>query len=144
MEISTKKFANFLLISGMAAFFVAAILNIGSQMPIKADGTMGGCLFNGQAELCTMGFGQHFAQWQNMFTATPSKTMTLSLVLAVIGLFILASAFLKRHLIWAVERMAALQKLYLIHQRSLSLFNPLREVFSQGILNPEIYNSAVI
>ncbi len=144
MEIATKKFAHFFLISGIISFVMLGVLDMGIQMQTRTDGTMSPCLLNGKAEVCTMTFAQHLTQWQNMFTSTPAKAMTLFFTLLAIGLLILGSAFLKKHFIWALERMAALQKLYVVHHSHLSLFNPLREAFSQGILNPKIYVSAIV
>ena len=75
MEIATKKFARFLLRLAFIAFLSVAFLGISQSMGMEKqnDGKMGGCLFSGKAEICTMTFGEHISQWQSMFTTTAPK-----------------------------------------------------------------------
>ena len=140
MEIATKKFADFLLILGLVAFLSVGLFGSSHSfgMEMKDDGTMGGCLFTGVDEICIMTFTEHLSAWESMFIGIPVKSAILSLLVFAFALLLFAG-FLKRYFILALERMAALQKLYLVHHPNLSLFNPLREAFSQGILNPKIY-----
>lgn len=107
-------------------------------MEMRDDGMMSGCLFTGMDEICTMTFTEHLSAWQSMFNSIPVKSTIPSLLVLAIALLLFAG-FLKRYFIWALERMASLQVLYLIHHPNLSFFHPLREAFSQGILNPKIY-----
>ncbi len=141
MEIATKKFTNFLLVFGLIAFLSVAFFGAFHIMGMQtqSDGTMGGCLFTGIDEICTMPLAEHLTAWQSMFTSIPAKSTILYLVVLAFALLLFASAFLKRYFIWAVERLAAIQRLYLVHHPNPSLFNPLQEAFSQGILNPKIY-----
>lgn len=100
------------------------------DMEREADGTMGGCFFIDMDEICRMSFSEHLTQWQNMFTGVPVKSNILSLL--ALALLVFYSSFLKRFSL-------QIQKLYLIHHRDLFLFNPLRETFSQGILNSKTF-----
>ena len=143
MEIATtKQFGHSLLVLGLiaflsVAFFGAFFHNMG--METRSDGTMSGCLFTGMAEICKMTLTEHLSAWQSMFTSIPVKSSILSLIVLAFVFLVLASGFLKRYFIWATERLVALQRLYLIYHPNFSFFNPLRETFSQGILNPKIY-----
>ncbi len=141
MSLFSSKYVKIVSLFLISVFVTAAVFGIWHTfgMQMNSQGKMNGCPFMGQTGICTMTFAQHLTRWQNMFASTPAKAMILSFVLLAIGLLILGSVFLKKHFIWALERMAALQKLYLVHHPHLSLFNSLREAFSQGILNPKIY-----
>ena len=136
-----KKFSRFVLVFGLIAFlsvaFFGASLSMG--MGMKDDGTMGGCLFTGMEEICTMKFDEHLAQWQSMFTTTaPQKALAFALLLLLAVVFV-AVAIFKRNLLLLFSHHATRWRLYIRHNPELSLFNPLREAFSQGILNPKIY-----
>lgn len=146
MEIATKKFGRFLLILGLIAFLSVAFFGVSQSMmgmEKRSDGTMGGCLFTGMDEICTMKFEEHLAQWQNMFTTTvPQKALALALLLLLLLLLavvFVAVAIFKRNLLLFFSYHTTRWRLYIRHNPELSLFNHLREAFSRGILNPKIY-----
>ncbi|MBI5401245.1 hypothetical protein HZB05_00215 [Candidatus Wolfebacteria bacterium] len=102
-----------------------------------------GCLFNGQTEVCTMNFLEHIAIWQGMTTTLPQEVgLLILLVLAV--LFVAVVAFWQNPLFEFFERIASRWRLYIKQNSQIYLFNSLTEEFSQGILNPKIYASAII
>ena len=141
MEIATKKFARFLLGLALIAFLSVAFFGASQTMAMEkqSDGTMGGCLFTGMEEICKMSFTEHLTQWQSMFTTTVTQnafTVILLLLLAVV--FVTVGIF-KRNLLLLSSYHATRWRLYIKQNPNLSLFNPLREAFSQGILNPKIY-----
>lgn len=141
MEIATKKFARFLLGFVLVAFLSVIFFGASQTMAMeeKSDGTMGGCLFTGMDEICTMKFEEHLAQWQSMFTTTaPQKALAFALLLLLAVVFV-AVAILKRNLLLLFSYFTTRWRLYIRQNPELSLFNPLREAFSQGILNPKIY-----
>lgn len=141
MEIATKKSARFLLGFALIAFLLVAFFGASQSMgmEMKDDGTMGGCLFTGMEEICTMKFEEHLAQWQSMFTTTaPQKALAIALLLLLVVVFV-AVAILKRNLLLLFSYYTTRWRLYIRHNPELSFFNPLKEAFSQGILNPKIY-----
>ncbi len=142
MEIAAKKFTRFILGFALIAFLSAAFFSMSQKMmgmEKQADGKMGGCLFSGKAEICTMTFSEHFAHWQAMFTTVaPQKALALALLLLLAVVFVAVGIF-KRNLLLLFSYHVTRWRLYIKQNPNLSLFNPLREAFSQGILNPKIY-----
>jgi hypothetical protein len=145
---ATKNILNFLLILGISAFLVVGIfgMSLASDMKMKSDGTMGGCLFDGQAEICPMTIAEHLSRWQSMFAAIPTKAdflITLFALISAVGSLLLFS-LRRRWLLLVFSRLSDRWRFYLKQNPNISLFNPLREAFSQGILNPKIYESATL
>lgn len=141
MEIATKKLGRFLLVVGLIAFVAVAFFGISLTMgmEMRDDGSMGGCLFDGRAEMCAMSFTEHLSQWHSMFTVpTPQKALAFALLLLFAVVFV-AIAIFKRNLLLLFSYYTTRWRLYIRHNPELSLFNPLREAFSRGILNPKIY-----
>ncbi len=134
MESATKKFARFLLGFALIAFLSVTFLGMPQMMmgmEKRSDGTMSGCMFSGKAEVCAMTFAEHLANWQAMFTTTaPQKMLAFVSLLLLVVVFVALFLFSYYTTRW---------RLYIKQNPNLSLFNPLREAFSQGILNPKIY-----
>ena len=110
---------------------------------MKADSTAGGCLLNGQLEVCTMNFSEHIILWQKMFTILPRETKLLSLFVLVI-LFAALIVFWQNFLREFSRRISSRWKLYARQHPQINLFNFLKEEFSRGILNPKIYESIIV
>jgi hypothetical protein len=148
MNLTSRKFAAFLAIISLFAFLSVLLFGISHTfgMEMRENGTMGGCLFDGKAEICPMAFSEHLSRWQGMFTAIPQKAdvlITLFLLISAFGAFLLFN--LRRHLLLLMfSRLSDRWRLYIKQNPHLSLFNHLREAFSQGILNPKIYDLAVL
>lgn len=142
MEIATKKFARFLLGFALLAFIAVAFFGMSQTMmgmEKRSDGTMSGCMFSGQAEICTMTFSEHIAHWQAMFTTTvPQKALAFALLILLAVTFV-AVAIFKRNLLLLYNYYATRWRLYIKQNPNLSLFNPLSEAFSNGLLNPKIF-----
>ena len=143
MEIATnKKFARFLLGFALVALLSVAFFGASQSMMSmekRSDGTMGGCLFTGMEEICKMTLTEHLSQWQSMFTTTaPQKALIFALLLLLAVVFVAIAVF-RRNLLLLFSYYTTRWRLYIRHNPDLSLFNPLREAFSQGILNPKIY-----
>lgn len=135
--------------SSLAIFVTLALISVigfglahqSFGMSVNNEGRMTGCLFDGRSEICTMSFSQHIQAWQSMFTATPVLTtplMLLSLISALIALAVICRFRIAN----AAEKAMEMSWLYLRQLLDISIFNPLRYAFSQGILNPKIYNTA--
>ena len=142
MEIATnKKLTHFLLGFALVAFLSVAFFGVSQSMgmEMRDDGTMGGCLFTGMEEICKMTFTEHLNQWQSMFTTTVTKNVFSGVLLLLLAVVFVAVAIFKRNLLLLFSYYTTRWRLYIRHNPELSLFNPLREAFSQGILNPKIY-----
>ncbi len=119
----------------VAVFGTSHAMAMGMEM--RGDGTMSGCLFDGRAEICPMTIFEHLSRWQGMFTTILQKTYFL------IQFVLLAFAF-RQHLLLLFAYLSDRWRLYLKQNPHIPLFDPLRETFSQGILNPKIYESATL
>lgn len=142
MGIATKKIADPLLIFGFFTFLSVGVFGIfqSAQMEMKDDGTMSGCLFDGRAEICLMTIAEHISRWQGMFTVIPQKTDLRVLLFALISAIgALAVSALRRNHHFLSKHSSDRRRLYLKQNPHIPLFNPLREAFSRGILNPKIY-----
>ncbi len=126
------------------AFLWISVIGLFYHMnEMKADGTAGGCLLNEQLEVCNMNFSEHIILWQKMFTILPRETKLLSLfVLAILlaALIVLRQKFLREF----SRRVASFWKLYIQQHPQINLFNFIEEEFSQGILNPKIYEKIIV
>lgn len=129
---------SFLIIGGFG-------LSYSLGMEMKDNGTMGGCMFDGQAAICPMTFAEHLSKWQGMFTVIPQKSTVIIQLLALISTFVIAAFTLRQRLLLLLfSYFSERWKLYLKNNPHLPLFDRLREAFSQGILNPKIYDSATL
>lgn len=146
MIIFHKKIRSLLVILALFAFVLVSFVGAGHAfaMEMNKDGSMDGCIFTGKTMLCKMNIIEHISFWQSIFTATvPQKINTLVLLILLAGLFRIVST-LKRHLLLPFSYLTICWKLYIKQNPHLSLFNPLQEVFSQGILNPKIYEAGIL
>lgn len=144
MSFASRKFGTFLAIAGLSAFLLIHLFGADSafNMEVRKDGTMSGCLFDGKAEICTMSFSQHLSSWQGMFAATTPEKINALALLALIAVLFTAVAALRQHVASLLNYYANRWRFYIKQSSSLAIFNPLQEAFSQGILNPKIYNIA--
>lgn len=146
MKIAAGRFDRFLLMVGLIVFLWMAFFGAPHSvmgMEQKSDGAMGACIFDGKAETCTMSISQHLSSWQGLFTApAPEKTQALLALLALIGIIFTAVLALRRHFALQMNHSAHRWRAYVKQSSLLAIFNPLREAFSRGILNPKIYRSA--
>jgi hypothetical protein len=125
----------------LASFAFASILGIGMSMEMKDD-QMSSCPFMiSQATLCQMSVTEHIAKWQQSLLGIPTKTNFLVLVVVLLAVVIIS--FIKLSQLKALKeraaRLFAYQKTYF-----LEIFDPLLLAFSNGIINPKIYEPARI
>lgn len=119
-----------------------SILGIGMGMEMT-DGQMSSCPFTaGQETICQMDITEHIAQWQQAFVGIPAKgdTLALAVLLFVVALI----PFVKLHL--QLEKLTELAARLFIYYKTqfVKIFDPLLIAFSDGILNPRIYEQAHI
>lgn len=141
MEIANKKFSRFLMgfmfITFLSVAFFGASQTMGMEQ--QSDGTMGGCLFSGMEEICEMSFIEHLTEWQSMFTTTVTQNAFTIILLLLLAVVFFAIGIFKRNLLLLYNYHATRWRFYIRHNPELSLFNPLKEAFARGILNPKIY-----
>lgn len=105
-------------------------------------GQMSSCPFMmGQAAMCHMDVAQHIAKWQQAFLGIPTQAniLAFAILLFAIVIFFIRPFFQLEELTKFVARLYAYHKAHL-----LIVCNPLLGAFSDGILNPKIYESAHI
>ena len=138
MGCARSKF--FVIISLSALLFAGFGIGM-MDMDMNKDGAMDGCLFTGNAMLCSMNLVEHIALWQSMFTVAPTK-------ITILALFFLFAVFTTTFLTWCNSLFRSwLPEYSLLKQRQRFkphdiFFDPIRYALARGILQPQIYNSA--
>ncbi len=133
----------FLLLAAIALIFISlfGIIHASSDMQMNGKGHMTGCFFDGHTELCTMTLIEHIQTWRNLFTARPLKYGTFFVLL--LGLAFAWFFSFRRHYLFDAKRI--MRQKFRYFQRFVFPFSSLlQEAFSQGILNPKIYESAAL
>lgn len=130
----------------LSLFFIVGFgLSNSLGMDMKDNGTMGGCIFDGQAEICPMILTEHISNWQSMFSVTLQKNFFFIQLLVLISALVVTAFALRRHLLLLLfSYFSERWKFYIKNNPNLSLFDRLREAFSQGILNKKIYDFATL
>lgn len=134
----SKNFIIFVFVS----FAFMSILGMGMSMETK-DGQMSGCPFmTGRATICRMNVTEHIAKWQQAFLGIPTKTNFLALAAAL--LITALVSFIKPFL--QLKKLTVSTVRFLVYRRAnfAKVFDPLLVAFSDGILNPKIYEPAHI
>lgn len=88
-------------------------------------------------KVCKNAFAEHLSLWQAMFTALPQEKSLLG-ALGVAVIAAIAFIFQKRSFLLS-ETLTIRQRQYRKRHPSFLLFNFLRTLFSQGILNPKVH-----
>ena len=115
------------------------MLLFGISMTSMDMNTMDGkanCPFGGHAmAICQMNPMEHIQEWQSMFTMLPAQNMLL--ILFALFAFLLIR---KLHSKFSIpEPPLALPINRSAYSQSFQIFDPLKEAFSSGILNPKIF-----
>lgn len=93
------------------------------------------CPFSAHSEaMCQMNPMEHFQEWQNAFTVLPTKNIVSMFLFILTFILIGRFAFSNRFL---VQKSSFLFLINIIN--SFRIFNPLKDAFSNGILNPKIF-----
>lgn len=87
--------------------------------------------------ICQMNPMEHIEEWQSMFTMLPTKN-ALSLVFILFTFLILSKLkFWNKFSVYDLPVLFV--KVRLVISNSFRIFDPIREAFSGGILNPKIF-----
>jgi len=101
-----------------------------------ADPTQKCPFSNHSMVICQMNPTEHIQEWQSTFTMLPTQNI-LSLLFALFALLAISKLkFWNRFSIPEPPLVISSSRLSLI---SFQIFNPLKELFSSGILNPKIF-----
>lgn len=144
-QLSLNKFSKILLILTTISFLWLGTFGLLSHMSeMRSDNqmTMGGCLFDGQEEICNMDFSEHLSVWQSVLTSLPQNFGLLNMLILAIVLVVIIP-FLHDPLSRLSERIRFRYKLYIKQHPQINLFNFIQEIFSQGILNPKLFVSTI-
>ena len=125
----------------LASFVFMSLFGIGIGMEMK-DGQMSSCPFTtSQASICQMGVAAHISQWQQAFLGIPTETNLLALALLLLAVFVIpfAKPFTK-----IKQNELAIRLISYCKTAATKIFDPLLLAFSDGILNPKVYEPARI
>lgn len=126
----------------LASFVWIAIFGVGMSMNAEEEGNMSGCPFAaGEASLCPMGVAEHIATWQQTITVIPKSYRSIILVLFAVLAISVFSKLLHQPKILPTKLST---QSYRRRELELKAFSPLLAAFSDGILNPKIYEPARI
>ncbi len=140
MISSYKKPSENVILLTLISFAFMSLFGMSMGMEAK-DGQMSSCPFMAEQEvMCQMNIMEHITQWQKAFLGVPNKTnfLALALILAAAVLVTFGkSLFQPKKLTELAARLLAYHKEHLVR-----VFDPLLIAFSDGILNPKIYEPA--
>lgn len=142
---ANKNLVKIVLILATISFMWLGTFGLLNHMTgMKSDNQMNmeGCLFNGQEEICNMDFSEHLSVWRSMVTSLPQNFGLLNILLLVI-VFVVIIPFLHDPLSKLSKKIRSRYKLYIRQHPQINLFNFIKEIFSQGILNPKLFVSTI-
>lgn len=101
-------------------------------------GQMGNCPFGGHSmAICQMNPMEHIQEWQSMFTMLPTQNL-LSLLFALFALLAISKLrFWDKFSTPEPPLLLSINRSALIN--NFRIFDPLKEAFSNGILNPKVF-----
>lgn len=134
------KLSENLIIFVLVSFAFMSILGVGIGMEMT-DGQMYSCPFMaGQTAICQMSITEHITQWQEAFLGIPIKTNFFVLIIVLLAIVVISFAKAFSQLEKLTELATRLSAYYKAH--FVKIFVPLLIAFSDGILNPKIYEPA--
>lgn len=138
MRMNALKLAAIFLIS--VIFLISFGLVVGAGGMGAEHGAMIGCPFmEGNQALCPMAAIEHLAAWQELAGSMPERFAIIALLSMLITFFVLL--IVKERERWRRHsiRLGPYQALYERNFPDRGLFVFVKELFSQGILNPKIF-----
>lgn len=126
-------FAGFLL--GILSFTIEYSMGVEVMKIVERDNCL--AIPGDHDKVCKNAFAEHWSLWQAMFTALPQEKSLLG-ALGVAVIAAIAFIFQKRSFLLS-ETLTIRQRQYPKLHPSFLLFNFLRTLFSQGILNPKVH-----
>jgi len=118
---------------------------VGDSLALEiTSGKDAGCLLMPSAhhKICENALAEHLSLWQAMFTALPQEKSFFGLLIVIFSLA-LTLIFRKKFMLF-FETIASVSRLLLKQYHQFTIFNSLRVLFSQGILNSKVYSFVTI
>lgn len=132
LMIMRSTFSSLLIVS----FFGLVVLGLGMGMNVDEKGNMSDCPFMvDQGSLCPMGLFEHIAKWQQAVTVIPRPSANIFLLFALLAAFSYFKITLQPKIL--PNKFGARSRAR--KESELRASNPLLAAFSDGILNPKIY-----
>ena len=125
-----------LILFVLTSFTFMSLFGIGIGMAMQ-DGQMSSCPFMAnQTSICQMSVNEHIATWQQSFLGVPAKSSVL-----ILASLLLAFAVVPFAKPFSQVKQSKTAARFLFYLRSIAnkIFDPLLLAFSDGILNPKIY-----
>ena len=136
--MSLRKFFIYLTIISIFTFLFINIFGLNMSMRMDKDGHMAPCPFmNDKKTICSMSFTEHLAKWSSLFNTNLQINDLLATVVLLATAIILV--FCNPFRI-ALAALLCLHRYYRDKNPSLKVSNYLTLAFSDGILNPRLYN----
>jgi hypothetical protein len=107
-----------------------------SQFGMGSNGQNVNCPFSGHSmSICNMNITEHIQEWQAMFASLPAK----DIIATLFALFLLIA--LRKFLPFKTFSFPEIKKVhtYFLLKDRFQIFDPLKEAFSRGILNPKLF-----
>lgn len=135
MHSLRQKLSENLILLVLASFVFISIFGMSAGLK---NGEMSSCPFMiDQESMCEMSVTEHITKWQAVLTGIPTNTTLImfALVLLATALIPFVKPFSE------LKNLSALTARMLAYQRAhfAKIFDPLLLAFSDGILNPKIY-----
>ena len=137
-----SKYSENLILFVLASFVFSSLFGVGIGMEMKGDQISSCPFLASEVSVCKMSVMEHISRWQQAFLGVPSKInfLVLALILAAAVLITFAKPLFKpKKLTDLAARLLAYHKEHLVR-----VFDPFLIAFSDGILNPRIYEPAHI
>ena len=138
MTIISEKIYQLLAAAILLLFVAAVFLSFALMdfsMAMNSDGSMSPCPFMASGSLCSMNFQEHLSLMQLAFTALPQKMNLINSLFLAIALVIALTIYKNRLLLY--ESFLYSRQLAYIKNNNKLIFNPIKEAFSRGIINPK-------
>lgn len=138
--IISKKIDKLFVVALLLLFVVAMLLSFAFMdfiMAANSDGSMSYCPFRMSGSLCNMNFQEHLTLTKLTFTAVPQK-VSLIYFLYLAAAFIITLS-ISQHWVQAYLKFLYSRQLLYAKSTAVSIVIPIQEAFSQGIINPKIF-----
>lgn len=146
MRKSFQKTRTFFMTLAFLGFFVS-IFAFGADNSLAlgiSGGSDTGCLLMSPShhQICKNDLAEHLSFWQTMFTSLPQEKSFFSLLMIVFSLAL--TLIFRERLLFSLGAVSSMSRLCLKQYHQFTLFNFLRTLFSQGVLNSKIYSFVTI
>ena len=129
-----------MLALGIAVFLLMGFLGLSRfSMTMNMDEhmTMLNCPFMSGMAICNMNTFEHIATWRSIFTHTQQPQNSMLILLFLLSLSLVIVGWIKRLHLPYKDHLK--QFTYFSGREYALIFRPLKDLFSNGILNPKLF-----